>query len=55
LAIEKGDFKTDKQVNHTHEGSIGNLGNEQIAASFNNVIKSFDFEKVEKAINELIS
>src|SRR5271165_4725936 len=48
LAIEKGDFKPDKQVNHTHEGSIGNLGNEQITASFNKLIHSFDFEKVEK-------
>jgi argininosuccinate lyase len=55
LAIEKGNFKPDKQVNHTHEGSIGNLENEQIAASFNNIIKSFDFEKVGKAIKELIS
>jgi argininosuccinate lyase len=55
LAIENGHFKPDKQVNHTHEGSIGNLGNEQISASFNKVIKSFDFGKVEKAIKELIS
>jgi argininosuccinate lyase len=55
LAIEKGDFKPNKQVNHTHEGSIGNLGSEQITASFNKVIKSFDFERVEKAVNELIS
>ncbi|HEY2581674.1 MAG TPA: argininosuccinate lyase [Mucilaginibacter sp.] len=55
LAIEKGDFKPDKKVNHTHEGSIGNLGNEQIASSFDKLVKSFDFEKVRKAINKLIS
>ncbi|MDB4904752.1 MAG: argH [Mucilaginibacter sp.] len=54
LAIEKGDFKPNTQVNHTHEGSIGNLGNEQISASFSKVVKSFDFEKVEKAIEELV-
>ena len=30
LAIEKGDFNPDKQINHTHEGSIGNLNNSQI-------------------------
>ncbi|HEY4325227.1 MAG TPA: argininosuccinate lyase [Mucilaginibacter sp.] len=55
LAIEKGDFKPDKRVNHTHEGSIGNLGNEQITASFDKLVKNFDFDKVEKAIKKLIS
>jgi argininosuccinate lyase len=54
-AIEKGEFKPDKQVNHTHEGSIGNLGNEEITVAFDKVIKSFDFEKIEKAINNLVS
>ncbi|SHN11280.1 argininosuccinate lyase [Mucilaginibacter sp. OK098] len=55
LAIEKGDFKPDKQVNHTHEGSIGNLMNEEITASFDKLISSFDFAKVEKAIESLVS
>src|ERR1700710_713537 len=55
LAIEKGEFKPGKEVNHTHEGSIGNLGNEEITASFDKLLDSFDFEKVEKAIGELIS
>jgi argininosuccinate lyase len=54
-AIEKGEFNPDKTVNHTHEGSIGNLGNEQIAAGMDSVLKSFDFEKVESAIKHLIS
>src|ERR1700748_3318991 len=40
LEIEQGDFNPDKQVNHTHEGSIGNLGNAQITASMNKVVKS---------------
>ncbi|MES2873139.1 MAG: argininosuccinate lyase, partial [Bacteroidota bacterium] len=30
LAIEKGEFKAPSMVNHTHEGSIGNLCNEEI-------------------------
>ncbi|MDB4923423.1 argininosuccinate lyase [Mucilaginibacter sp.] len=55
LAIEKGDFSPNKQVNHTHEGSIGNLMNEEITASFDKLIGSFDFGKVEKAIKELVS
>ena len=32
LAIEAGEFVADKQVHHTHEGSIGNLCNAEIAA-----------------------
>lgn len=55
LAIEKGDFKPDQQVKHTHEGSIGNLGNEQISAAMDKLLKSFDFAKVNSAINKLVS
>jgi argininosuccinate lyase len=54
LAIEKGEFKPDKQVNHTHEGSIGNLNNEEITAAMDKLLKSFDFTKVEGAIKNLI-
>ena len=54
LAIEQGDFNPDKTVNHTHEGSIGNLGNEQITAAFDKLLTNFDFEKVDRAIKELV-
>ncbi|WP_295676384.1 argininosuccinate lyase [uncultured Mucilaginibacter sp.] len=54
-AIEKGEFNPDKTVNHNHEGSIGNLGNEQITTGMDTVLKSFDFDKVEAAIKRLIS
>jgi argininosuccinate lyase len=55
LAIEKGDFNPDKQVNHTHEGSIGNLMNEEITAAFDKLVRSFDFGKAENAIENLVS
>jgi argininosuccinate lyase len=55
LAIEKGDFKPDKEVNHTHEGSIGNLGNAEMSQSMDKLLKAFDFNKVTVAINKLIS
>lgn len=55
LAIEQNEFKAPASVKHTHEGSIGNLCNEQISHSFNKLIKSFDFEKVNQAIKELIA
>src|SRR6202012_4131137 len=48
-AIERGEFNPDKKVHHTHEGSIGNLGNEQISAMMNKVLSSFNFAKVENA------
>ncbi|HVS94155.1 MAG TPA: argininosuccinate lyase [Mucilaginibacter sp.] len=53
LAIEQGNFNPEKKVNHTHEGSIGNLGTEEIVNSMNKILKSFDFEKVQKAIDGL--
>jgi argininosuccinate lyase len=54
LAIEKGEFNPDKQVNHTHEGSIGNLGNEHITAAMTALVNSFNFDKVSWAIARLV-
>jgi len=53
LAIENGEFNPDKTVNHTHEGSIGNLGNEQITAAMQKMVSQFNFEKVEQAVKAL--
>jgi argininosuccinate lyase len=54
LAIEQGNFNPNKKVNHTHEGSIGNLGNEQIKSSMNSLLGNFNFDKVQEAVNNLI-
>jgi argininosuccinate lyase len=54
LAIEQGNFNPDKNINHTHEGSIGNLQNEQISEAMDKILESFDFKKVEKAIRWLV-
>ncbi|GGH04481.1 argininosuccinate lyase [Sphingobacterium alkalisoli] len=54
LAIEDGTFKPAKEVNHTHEGSIGNLCNDQIQRMFNEVKAGFGFEKVETALTTLV-
>lgn len=54
LAIEEGTFQPSKEVNHTHEGSIGNLCNDQIQRMFAEVKADFGFEKVEKALAELL-
>lgn len=56
IEIEKGEFSPDTSaVNHTHEGSIGNLCNEQIEGKMKNVIVQFDFGRVHEAVNKLVT
>lgn len=52
--VEAGTFNTERKLNHTHEGSIGNLQNEQIRTMMQNVISRFNFEKVNDALQKLI-
>ncbi|GAA4804398.1 argininosuccinate lyase [Olivibacter ginsenosidimutans] len=54
LAIEKGTFEPSKEVRHTHEGSIGNLQNDEIQALFDKVISNFGFDSVDQALNRLL-
>lgn len=54
LEIEAGNFKPNKTIHHTHQGSIGNLFNDQIWAYKDSVLKEFTFEKVSKAEKELL-
>ncbi len=54
LEIEAGHFTPDKHIRHTHEGSIGNLCNDQIRQLMCEVVKGFGFEKVEKAQENLL-
>lgn len=49
LDIEQGNFNPDKKINHTHEGSIGNLCNDEIKLLMQNVLKQFNFETIDKA------
>jgi argininosuccinate lyase len=55
LDIEAGNFLHDKQVHHTHEGSIGNLCNESINLLMQNIMESFDFRRVEQAEAKLVN
>ena len=54
LEIEAGEFKPRKEIHHTHEGSIGNLCNDQIVALMERVLGEFHFERVERAEKELL-
>lgn len=49
MEIEEGKFNHNKEINHTHEGSIGNLCNDQIRAMFEKVYSDFNFELVHNA------
>ncbi len=54
LDIEADKFIPSKSVNHTHEGSIGNLCNESITAMMRSVIGSFSFERMNEAEKKLV-
>ena len=53
LDIEAGQFTPQKQVHHTHAGSIGNLCTAEIAALMNKVLEGFPFERVDEAERKL--
>ena len=54
LDIEAGNFKPNKDIHHTHEGSIGNLCNEQIQALMREVVSGFNFKTMVDAENALL-
>jgi argininosuccinate lyase len=53
--IESGTYTPNRNLAHTHEGSIGNLCNSEISAMMQEVMGRFGFEKVEKAIEGLLT
>ena len=53
-AINEGRFNPVKKAEHTHEGSIGNLCNDKIQAKMEAVLNGFSFDKVNKALTELM-
>ncbi len=55
MAIEEGTFTHTNHVDHVHEGSIGNLCNDQIEAMMQATLKKFEFEKVATAIKNLLN
>ena len=54
LDIEAGNFTPNKDIHHTHEGSIGNLCNDRIQALMDEAVKGFNFGKMETAIANLL-
>jgi len=53
--IEAGKFSYSTKINHTHEGSIGNLNLEEISSMMKKAIQAFPFETVSSALEKLVS
>jgi len=54
MEIENGDFVPDKAIKHTHEGSIGNLCNNEIVDYRNGILQQFTFQKVHQTLEQLL-
>lgn len=54
LDIEKGSYSPEKTVEHTHEGSIGNLNHSDVIKMMEETIQQFQFGKVEEAFGKLL-
>lgn len=54
LEIESGQFHADKNIHHTHEGSMGNLCNDKIEALMIQTMAEFGFDRVRKAEAQLL-
>ena len=52
--INEGTYQASRALNHTHEGSIGNLCNDQITELMNAEMARFKFEKVHTAVENLL-
>lgn len=53
--IEQGNYSPSRTVNHTHEGSIGNLCTAEIAMMMQEALSRFRFEQVHEAVRKLLS
>ena len=54
LDIEAGNFTPNKEITHTHEGSIGNLCNKEICDLMENIYSSMEFNKANRAEEALL-
>jgi argininosuccinate lyase len=50
-----GNYEASRELNHTLEGSIGNLCNDEITKMMNKTINNFDFNTVDEALEKLLS
>ena len=51
--VEAGNYEKPATINHTHEGSIGNLCNDEIEKMMEQTLSQFPFQKIKIALEEL--
>jgi argininosuccinate lyase len=54
LDIEAGQFQANHEIHHTHEGSIGNLCNDEIGQIMQQTLDGFHFERMTEAERKLL-
>lgn len=54
LSIEEGSYTYETKVQHTHEGSIGNLCNKAVAGAMKEVLEGFNFHQTNTALEQLL-
>lgn len=54
LDIESGNFTYNTNIQHTHEGSIGNLNNKEIANMMKDAVAKFNLDLIENKIKSLL-
>lgn len=52
--IESGNYDPEIRINHTHEGSIGNLNLSEIRAAMDTILSGFNFQLSKTAIENLL-
>lgn len=55
LDIERGEYQPSRNVNHTHEGSIGNLCLDDVSRLMEETLAGFRFDEAETALARLVS
>lgn len=55
LDIEKDDFSPEQTVNHSHEGSIGQLCLPEIQAKMDQALAKFDFSAIDSSYEKLLN
>jgi len=55
MDIEQGKYNPSTNVNHTHEGSIGNLKLDAIQSMMKGTLEDFKFESTAKAVEKLLA
>jgi len=53
--VQNGTFVASRVMNHSHEGSMGNLCNEKIVENMQSLLENFSFAQVNDALDKLIS